>query len=114
MLFAVWQLQEKCQEQNIALFSTYVDLTKAFDTVSREGFWKIMAKYGCSQKFISLVHQFNDGMQARVQGNGETSAPFPVFNSVKQGCVLAPALSDHFTSTPLIPSLLDGMGGLHI
>ena len=44
MVFAARQLQEKCQEQNIDLYSTYVDLTKAFDTVSREGLWKIMAK----------------------------------------------------------------------
>ena len=43
MVFAARQLQEKCQEQNSDLFSTYVDLTKAFDTVSREGLWKIMA-----------------------------------------------------------------------
>ena len=45
MIFAARQLQEKCQEQNAGLYSTYVDLTKAFDTVSREGLWRIMAKY---------------------------------------------------------------------
>ena len=45
MVFAARQLQEKCQEQNTDLYSTYVDLTKAFDTVSREGLWKIMSKY---------------------------------------------------------------------
>ena len=32
---------------------TFVDLTKAFDTVSREGLWKIMAKFGCPTKLIS-------------------------------------------------------------
>ena len=37
MVFAARQLQEKCLEQNTDLYSTYVDLTKAFDTVSREG-----------------------------------------------------------------------------
>ena len=30
---------------------TFVDLTKAFDAVSREGLWKIMAKFGCPAKF---------------------------------------------------------------
>ena len=44
----------------------YVDLTKAFDTVSREGRWKIMAKFGCPAKFIAMVRQFHDGMLARV------------------------------------------------
>ena len=35
MIFAERQLQEKCQEQNKQLNTTFVDLTKAFDTVSR-------------------------------------------------------------------------------
>ena len=43
MIFTARQLQEKCQEQNVDLYKIFVDLTKAFDTVSREGLWKIMA-----------------------------------------------------------------------
>ena len=35
MIFAARQLHEECQEQNKALYSTSVDLTKALDTVSR-------------------------------------------------------------------------------
>ncbi|XP_063970828.1 uncharacterized protein LOC135157816 [Lytechinus pictus] len=92
MVFAARQLQEKCQEQNADLYSTYVDLTKAFDTVSREGLWRIMAKYGCPRKFIAIVRQLHDGMLARVQDNGETTDSFHVSNGVKQGCVLAPTL----------------------
>ena len=45
------------------LYMTFVDLTKAFD--SREGLWKIMAKFGCPAKFIAMVRQFHDGMLAR-------------------------------------------------
>ena len=33
MIFTARQLQEKCQEQNVDLYMTFVDLTKAFDTV---------------------------------------------------------------------------------
>ena len=36
MIFTGRQLQEKCQEQNVDLYMTFVDLTKSFDTVSRE------------------------------------------------------------------------------
>ena len=92
MIFTARQLQEKCQEQNVDLYMTFVDLTKAFDTVSREGLWKIMAKFGCPAKFIAMVRQFHDGMLARVQNDGEFSYPFPVTNGVKQGCVLASTL----------------------
>ena len=71
---------------------TFVDLTKAFDTVSREGLWKIMAKFGCPAKFIAARRQFHDGMLARVLNDGESSGPFLVTNGVKQGCVLASTL----------------------
>ena len=37
MIFTARQLQEKRQEQNVDLLMTFVDLTKAFDTVSRDG-----------------------------------------------------------------------------
>ncbi|XP_047471457.1 uncharacterized protein LOC125026901 [Penaeus chinensis] len=36
MIFAARQLQENCQKHNVELYCTFVDLTKAFDTVSRE------------------------------------------------------------------------------
>ena len=44
----------------------FVDLTKAFDTVSRDVLWKIIAKFGCPSRFIAMVRQFHDGMQARI------------------------------------------------
>ena len=114
MVFAARQLQEKCQEQNADLFSTYVDLTKVFDTVSREGLWKIMAKYGCPRKFITMVQQFHTGMQARVQDNNETSKSFPVSNGVKQGCVLAPTLFSLMFSAMLHDAFREGDVGIGI
>ena len=37
VLFTARHLQEKCQKQNVGLFVTFIDLTKAFDTVCRFG-----------------------------------------------------------------------------
>ena len=67
------------------LYMTFVDLTNAFDTVSREGLWKTMAKFGCLIKFIAMVRKFRNGMLERVQNDGEFSDPFPATNGVKQG-----------------------------
>ena len=80
----------------------FVDLTKAFDTVSREGLWKIMAKFGCPAKFIAMVWQFYDGMLARVQNDGKFSDPFPVTDGVLQGCVLASTLFSMMFTAMLI------------
>ena len=91
------------------LYMTYVDFTKAFDIVSHEGLWKIMAKFGCQTKFIAMVRQFHDGMLAQVQNDGEFSDPFPVTNGVKQGCVLAPTLFSMMFSTMLTKVYLVGI-----
>ena len=42
-----------------------------------------MSKFGCPDKFVKMVKQFHDGMQASVQDDGEHSASFPVTNGVK-------------------------------
>ena len=52
-------------EQHRDLYMTFVDLTKAFDTVSREGLWNVISKFGCL-----------DGMMARVLDDGNASEPF--------------------------------------
>ena len=114
MVFAARQLQEKAQEQHQALYTTFVDLTKAFDTVSREGLWKIMAKFGCPPVFVSMVRQFHDGMMARVLDDGEMSRDFPVSNGVKQGCVLAPTLFSMMFSAMLTDAFTPNDPGIQI
>ena len=50
MVFVLRQLQEKYREQNKDLYATFVDLIKAFDTVSRKGLWQILERLGCPGK----------------------------------------------------------------
>ena len=114
MVFAARQLQEKCIEQHCDLYTTFVDLTKAFDTVSRDGLWRIMEKFGCPRKFIAIIRQFHDGMTARVLDDGEPSEPFPVSNGVKQGCVLAPTLFSMVFSAMLSDAFRDCESGINI
>ena len=37
IVFSLRQLQEKCREQQMPLYIAFIDLTKAFDLVSRDG-----------------------------------------------------------------------------
>ena len=114
MIFAARQLQEKCMEQHRDLYTTFVDLTKAFDTVSRDGLWRIMKKFGCPSTFIAIVRQFHDGMMARVLDDGEPSEAFTVTNGVKQGCVLAPTLFSMMFSAMLSDAFSDREPGINI
>ncbi|BHF66667.1 hypothetical protein SprV_0200968900 [Sparganum proliferum] len=114
MIFATRQLQEKCQEMRTHLYSTFADLTKAFDTVNREGLWKIMRKFGCPERFIETVRQLHDGMMARVTDNGAVSEAFAVTDGVKQGCVLAPTLFSLMFSAMLMDAYRDERPGIRI
>nr|VZI39499.1 unnamed protein product [Spirometra erinaceieuropaei] len=114
MIFAARQLQEKCQEMRTHLYSTFANLTKAFDTVNREGLWKIMQKFGCPERLTQMVRQLHDGMMARVTENRAVSEAFAVTNGVKQGCVLAPTLFSLMFSAMLMDAYRDERPGIRI
>ena len=78
-----------------------MDLTKAFDTVRRDWLWKILARFGCPPKFLTILHQLHEGQQGQVKHNEFLSGSFPISNDVKQECVLAPTLFSIFFSIML-------------
>nr|VZI46388.1 unnamed protein product [Spirometra erinaceieuropaei] len=109
MIFAARQLQEKCQEMRTHLYSTFADLTKAFDTVNR-----IMQKFDCPERFIQIVRQLHDGMMARVTDRGAVSEAFAVTNGVKQGCVLTHTLFSLMFSAMLMDTYRGERPGIRI
>ena len=48
MIIVLRQIQGKCREQKIGLYTAFVELTTAVDTVSRDELWKILVRLGCS------------------------------------------------------------------
>jgi len=88
-------LQEKCREQHRDLFIAFIDLTKAFDNVSRDLLWQALGKFGCPPHFLSILREFHTDMSARVVQR-ELSKSFRVNARVKQGCVLAPVIFNLF------------------
>ena len=80
------------------LFVAFIDLTKAFDLVSRKGFFRLLEKIGCPPKLSSMVVSFHENMKGIVVYDGSTSEPFPACSGVKQGCVFAPTLFGIFFS----------------
>ena len=85
-------MQEKCREQNDPLYLAFIDLTKAFDIVTRDGLFNMLPLIGSLPKLLSLVKSFHDSMMRTMQFNGDISDEFGVKSGVKQGCVLAPTL----------------------
>ena len=81
MIFCARQIQEKCKEQNKDLYILFVDLTKAFDTVSRPGLWRILPRIriGIPPKMVQIIRCFHDGMKAGLV-NGKEEVDFLVSN----------------------------------
>ena len=101
MIFLLRQLQEKCLEQGKLLYVAFIDLTKAFDRVSRDDFFKIMAKIGCPPTILSNVKSFHEDMKGTVVYDGATFNLFNILSGMKQSCVLAPTLFRIFFATLL-------------
>ena len=114
MIFSLRQIQEKCREQQKPLFVAFVDLTKAFDTVSRSGLFQILHKVGCPPRLLDLIRSFHDNMTSTVSFDGSTSDSFDIRRGVKQGCVLAPTLFGIFFSVLLTSAFTANEEGVYL
>ncbi|BHF59516.1 hypothetical protein SprV_0100247600 [Sparganum proliferum] len=110
MILAARQLHESCQEMRTRLHSTFVDLTKAYDTVNSER----LQKFGCPERLTQMVRQLHNGQMARVMDKGAVSEAFTVTNGVKQGCVLVPTLFGLMFSALLMDAYRDKFPGIRI
>ena len=107
MIFCLRQLQEKCIEQDRPLYIVFVDFTNAFNTVGMTGLWQILRKYGCPEKFTTMIESLHTGMMVNVRNGGEVSDTFVISNGINQGCVLAPTLFYIFLSAILEEAFRD-------
>ena len=70
----------------------YIDVSKAFDTVSHPKLLNKMASYGIRGKFLNWVSDFLNTRTQTVKVNSSFSEPLPVSSGVPQGSVLGPLL----------------------
>ena len=65
----------------------FVNFSKAFDIVGKTGLWQLLRKYGCPEKFITMIEALHTGMMENVSVGREVSESFSVTNGAKQGYV---------------------------
>ena len=96
MVFSARQVTENRREQHRHLYVAFKDLARAFDSVDRCLLWKVFENCGYPPKINAILQQLHDGMNVRVKISGDLPDPYAVTRGVKQGCTLAPALSDTY------------------
>jgi len=88
-LFNIIHLTKSETEPSIAVA---LDAEKAFDRLEWPYLFKVLAKFGFGQLFISWVQTLYHKPQAKISTNGQISSTFPLSRSSRQGCPLSPAL----------------------
>ena len=96
------------------LYIVFVDFTKEFDTVGRTGLWQLLGKYGCPEKFTTMIESLHTGIMVNVRNGGELYDTFSITNGVKQWCVLTPTLFSIFLSAMLEEAFRDMGDGIYI
>lgn len=94
--------QEKAIEQRKCMYITFIDFSKAFDSVGRRTLWKVLKAFGHPDTLIDLTRAFHGGMLGVVQVRGKHTKKFLIQHGTKQGCVLAPNLFTIFLTVVLI------------
>ena len=75
----------------------FIDLVKAYDSVSRAGLWAVLKKKGVPSRLRALIRQFYTDKRARVSVEGVLSSMFDLATGLGQGCCLAPLLFNNFS-----------------
>ena len=79
------------------LFTCFVDLHKAFDTVPRvKLFYKLLTEYSIGGKYLKILQQMYQDSKVFIKLKNGLLQPFSTTIGVKQGCVFSPILFNLF------------------
>ena len=89
MIFCARQLMEN--NPKMYMYMLFVDLCKAYDSISHQALWLVLRKYGIHVPPV-LIQSLREGMKAEVTVDGSTTPAIDVNSSLRQGCTIAPSL----------------------
>ena len=96
MVFALKLAMEIADYKKHPFHVLFVDLVKAYDSVSRAGLWAVLRKKGVPPRLLRLIQMYYTGKSARVCVEGNLSDSFDLSTGLGQGCCLAPLLFNIF------------------
>ena len=93
LLIVRFLIDKYARKKGGKLFTCFVDLRKAFDTVPRTKLFHCLLKnYGIGGKFVKILREMYTNNKIFVKLSDGLLKPFTTTISVKQGCVLSPIL----------------------
>ncbi len=78
---------EKMIEKNKKMYVAFVDLEKAYDTMSRKKLWRVLEGYNICGKLLTGIKALYEGSQACMRVESRVSQWFEIRQGVRQGDV---------------------------
>ena len=100
-------MAEKYTDLSRDLYVCYVDFRKAFDSIWREGLWKVMKNLGYPDKIVRILESLYSGTFSTVRVGAGMTEWFETVVGVLQGCILSPLLFNIFLEVIMSRSLQD-------
>ena len=86
---------QKTLAVGVPIWIISVDLSKAFDKVAWDPFWRALRAHGVSEHMVWIIRQLYADQVGVIASESTCSNEFPISAGVRQGCVLSAKL---FTS----------------
>jgi hypothetical protein len=83
---------EQFIEGSSRLYTVFIDLEKASDSINREDMWKEVKRCGVPTQIFNPIKETYLCFARRVVHEGRVSEPISVQNRVRQGCILSPTM----------------------
>ena len=89
-------IDKYCHKNNRKIYSCFIDLSKAFDTVPRDILLQKLQEVGIKGKVFNVIRGIYTNDKAYMKIDGKVTKSFPINQGVRQGCVLSPLLFNIF------------------
>ena len=113
-VFALRQILEKRWEYALPVYCAFIDLEKAYDSVWREGMWKIAEYYGIPKEVVEILRSWYEGINSCVRVDGVEGDWFPIRTGLRQGCVMSPSLFNLYMDAMMRKVTVGGAAGVRV
>jgi hypothetical protein len=93
-VFQLWREMEKSNKANEAFILTFIDYSKAFDSLDWARLWQVLEFAGCPKELVQVIKSLYElsTISIRITADGELATSFSQKRGIRQGSSLSPCL----------------------